>query len=186
MEFTEKDFSSCRFAPTHKDLLRTYPPLKEISDDERLLKYIICLYQSNSPLHKEYPDLNIKKQAAAIIAGYDLFNPILIDLFGCGEEYAPRISTFLRQYGDSRLWSIIVANTELFYEFQLRLISPIKEDRDKDLVSAVSMKSKMSEELEKIHARIESAERKFYGGDEKLFDAAQKVNRYTPENIANV
>lgn len=67
-----KDFQKCIFNPTEKSLLDAYPVLAEISGDERLLRYIIAMYDPNSPLILKFTEIKRRKQEAAVFAGYDM------------------------------------------------------------------------------------------------------------------
>ncbi len=196
MAFNEKDFTGCKHNPLVKDILKSYPRLEELianttefsrDDWGRLLKYIIATYDPASPLIKEYTVLPKRKQAAAILAGYNIHteDKFLNEIYACThEEFTRVVNSYLKDYGDSRLWAMIVSSLELFWEFNLRIITPIQEDRDKDLVAAVNMKSKMSEETEKIHERIERLTKQFYG-DDQLQEETKKI-RKTPESIAGI
>lgn len=196
MAYVEKDFNGCRCNPMVKDIIKAYPQLSDIVKDKlsysenewgRLLKYIVANYDPASPLIKEFPILPKRKMEAAKIAGYDLVKDAkrLIEIYTCSDEvFAEVANNYLKEYGDNRLWAMIVSSLELFWEFNLRIFTPIKEDKDKDLVAAVNMKSKMSEELEKIHERIERLTKKFYGDDD-LQEATKKI-RITPESIAGI
>ena len=196
MSYDLKGFSRCRCNPMVKDILKEYPRLNELIQDkaalgnsewDRLLKYIVANYDAGSPLIKEYPILPKRKEMAAVVAGYDLVKDKerLKEIYSCNDDAFTEVANnYLKEYGDSRLWAMIVSSLELFWEFNLRIFTPIKEDKDKDLVAAVNMKSKMSEELEKIHERIERLTKQFYGDDE-LQDATKKL-RITPESIAGL
>ena len=196
MAFNEKDFTGCKHNPLVKDILKSYPRLEELitnteqfsrDDWGRLLKYIIATYDPASPLIKEYSVLPKRKQVAALLAGYDIHKEaeLLEEIYACvHKEFTYVVNQYLKEYGDSRLWAMIVSSLELFWEFNLRIVSPICEDKDKDLVAAVNMKSKMSEEIEKIHDRIERLTKQFYG-DDQLQEETKKI-RKTPESIAGI
>jgi len=196
--YADRDFANCNFNPLVKSLFKTYPKLKVLisrreqrteTEWEALLRYIIALYDPDSPLVKDNNDLTVRKQAAASVAGFDLLkdNEYLLPIYTCNDEdFAEVAIEYLKQYGNSRLWIMIQANLQTFWEYSLRLMTPIsRAEKDKDMVSAVSMKSKMSEDLEIINDRIERCLKKFYMGDSELENVA-KIKRVTPENIANV
>ncbi len=172
MNYTEKDFSGCRLNPFQQD---------------SVLKFIIAVYDSSSPFQRDYPVLTKRKIAAAQFAGFDMIkdDDVLIGMYSCSNpEFVAQVVEYLKEYGDSMIWAMIMSNTELFWEFNTRIMTPIKEDKDKDDVSAVNMKSKMSEELEKINERIVKLTKQFYG-DEQLEEAVKK-QRITPEMISQL
>lgn len=194
--YTEKQFSNCSFNPLEKNLFKVHPKLKAIvygkdsktdSEWEKLVKYIIALYDPGSPLIKDNNDLTVRKQAAAQVAGFDLVmeDNYLLPIYTCNDdEFTEVAMLYLKLFGNTRLWTMIQANLQTFWEYSLRLMTPIsRAEKDKDLVSAVSMKSKMSEDLEIINDRIERCMKKFYSGDSDLEDKA-KIKRVTPETIA--
>lgn len=195
--YTEKHFLSCPFNPLDKSLFVTYPKLKgliygrdakTIDEWEKLMRYIIALYDPGSPLIKDNNDLTVRKQAAAEVAGFDIVleNDYLLKIYTCDDDDFTEVTVlYLKLYGNSRLWTMIQANLQTFWEYSLRLMTPIsRAEKDKDLVSAVSMKSKMSEDLETINDRIERCLKKFYNGDIELEEKA-KIKRITPESIAD-
>lgn len=196
MSYTWKSFKDCRYNPLGKDLFSENERLEELIEGkngfskgqwEKLMKYIIANYDPASPLIKDYSLLPKRKQVAAELAGFDLIKDekLLQDIYSCqSEEFTEVVNDYLKEYGDNRLWAMIVSSLQLFWEFNLRIFTPIKEDKDKDLVAAVNMKSKMSEELEKIHERIERLTKQFYGDDE-LQEATKRI-RKTPESIAGL
>jgi len=194
--YTEKQFLNCSFNPLEKNLFKANPKLKALfygkeskdADEwEKLVRYIIALYDPGSPLIKDNNDLTVRKQAAAQVAGFDvvLDNNYLLAIYTCDDEdFTEAAMMYLKLYGNTRLWTMIQANLQTFWEYSLRLMTPIsRAEKDKDLVSAVSMKSKMSEDLETINDRIERCMKKFYMGDNDLEDKA-KIKRITPESIA--
>lgn len=198
MAYIEKNFSQCAFNPLAKDLFKTYPKLKALTyaremkpeeEWEKLIRYIIALYDPGSPVINDNTDLTLRKQVAAQVAGFnvELDNEYLMPIYTCDdEEFTDVVILYLKLYGNSRLWSMIQSNEHLFWEYNLRLMTPIsRADKDRDLVAAVSMKSKMSEDLEVISDRIDRCMKRFYVNDEVLEDAVKK-KKITPESIANV
>lgn len=204
MEYKKENFEQCLFNPFDKKIL-SIPRLKELSDDEKLLKYIICLYDPKSPLFKEFPDLKARKEQAALIAGYDFATDEkrLEELFSFqspeiekkfdheGVEIIPDdkktdvdiVMEFL-QIVRSREWGTICAIEQTIWEFNQTLLTPIDiRGRDKDLVSAVNMKSQIVTSLIKLNEELDTLIMKFYGSDDDL-KKAQSIQRFTPQSVA--
>lgn len=195
VDYTYDSFSQCIFNPLAKDLLKTYPSLKGIEADngltdkqwERVLRYIILAYDHNSPLIKTNSTLQARKYQAATLAGFDVVKDkiFLDEIFDCkNEAVVSAICHYLKFFGNSMIWAMIVSQTELFWEYCRNIATPVKEGSDKDIVAAVNGKSKMSEDIMKIKERIDALTREFYG-DEILQDVHKKV-RMTPESMAKL
>lgn len=203
MNYTEKDFANCLFNPLKKDLFKTYPRLTEmikpfeeeatdrmIEDHEMKVRYILALYDPRSPLLKTFPDWLPRKTEASKIAGFDLskHKKLLEEMYKCEDEFILfAIHVFLRKFVNDRLWGKIVANEETFWEYQSRLMTPIsKAEKDKDDMSAIIVKTKLSGDLDVIGSRVDAYKKEFYVGDEALEEAVEKSFRFSPESIADV
>lgn len=188
--YTKQDYQKCIFNPMVKDLLKEYE-LSEWADvishekANEIAKYIVAIYDPSSPLIKNFPDTNKRKDWAA-----DFFK--VDDVDGLKdfsvEKFAMATHWFLRNFIRSMDWAIIQANTETFWEYQLRLMKPIGADentREKELISAIQVKSKLAEDLSIIAERITKHTKAFYGDDVDLIDTAKKL-KFTSEGLANV
>src|SRR5688572_27454825 len=178
--YTKDDFKKCFFNPMDKNLM-DYPKVQqlipdhlhdELSEDERVIRYVLALYDPKSPLVRDYPDLNTRKIAAATIAGFDITadEECTNKLFSCNSEFlVEMIINFLRTVVKSRTWAALQADEQTFWEFIIRLMLPItRGDKDKDLVGAVSVKTKLSEDKENINDRLDRNWSRFLGDDELL------------------
>lgn len=206
------EYASMEFNPTvKKDVLVEYPKLKdifsEISDKE--MRYLLLVYDKNSPIKKYYPNLKKRKDFAAYIAGYDTEVDNLVPVFDFtiekttpaviedGEEVEPEktttvvydaliksLSSFLA-YQNSRLWAMIVTNEQAFYEYQEKVMSSVVLSDDKDALSAISIKTKLLEAMDAIHKRLDIYYSEFTGDDTNVQSAISK-KRITSEAIAGV
>src|ERR1017187_9849040 len=130
-EYTLESFKDCLFNPLHKDVLKKYPVLSEVSTNERLLKYILCLYDPKSPLIRDYRN-NVanRKREAARLAGYDLSKDVkfLEDLYSFQNKIAASSAiVFLRDHIHNMLWTMIVSHEQTFYEYNERLLKPVED-----------------------------------------------------------
>lgn len=189
--YSKEDFSKCVFNPMFKDVFKEYDRLEEMKeilhhgDANAVAKYIFSVYDPNSPFIKDFPDSRKRKEEAAYFYGIDK----LEGLQDCSNEpFAKAIHWFLRNFVRSMDWAVIQANTETFWEYQLRLMTPISKNdnsREKDLISAIQVKSKLAEDLSLIADRITKHTKSFYGDDEDMIKSDNKL-RFTSEKIASV
>lgn len=187
MAYTEKDFIRCRFNPLKKNLFESYPELIDLSHDdmynESIAKYIITAYDPESPVVKRYRDVKQRKTLAIELAGItditfaeqlnELGFPFLVDA----------IDVYLKVHAKSMLWYMICSNEQTFYEYGRRLLQPIKdqETREKDLISAIATKSRLSEDMQTLYERIKKGYLELYD-DENL---EEKVSSgFKPEQYA--
>ena len=206
-EYTLESFKDCLFNPLHKDVLKKYPVLSEVSTNERLLKYILCLYDPKSPLIRDYRN-NVanRKREAARLAGYDLSKDVkfLEDLYSFQNKIAASSAiVFLRDHIHNMLWTMIVSHEQTFYEYNERLLKPVedalsytsinKEGREeetsvdvkeKDIMSTVSMKSKLIDDCKKIYNLLTEYYEKMF--EDKELREQVVVSRITPESMARV
>jgi hypothetical protein len=186
------DYSKMEFNPMAKGLFKQYPNLGAIlkTDDDKLARFVLLLYDKDCPLHREYPDVERRKVQAAQLSGigdnvekYFTFTmpgpdgDIQFDLL------LNAVTNFL-QYKNSRLWSLIVVNTEAFFEYQRRIMAQVGGEVDKDALSAVTLKTKLLEAIDQIHRRLERYYEEMTGGDKNL-EGVITNKRWSPEAIAS-
>lgn len=194
MNYTEKDFAGCLFNPLKKDLFKTYPRLTEITtgvpsdNKEKVAKYVMSMYDPQSPLIKEYRDIRMRKQTCASLAGFDLSKEekYLTGVFSLADKnILAGVNTFLRNFIHSRLWYMICAREQTIYEYAERMLKPVDSkdgDKEKDLMSAIAIKSKLSEDMARMNELLEQDYLKYFGGDVDLAKAARKS--FSPEDMA--
>ena len=177
----EKEFSKIEFNPTvRKNLTVAYPKLKEIvgTVDDKQLRYVILMYDINSPLRNHYPDLFKRKEFAADIAGYDLMKDDVTTLFDFKikndeDEYVPNedmlqlIMKYLK-YQNNWVWSMIISNEQAFYEYNMRVMMPVDGARDKDILQAINIKTQIMTSQDEIYQRLQKYYRDLSGGDSQL------------------
>lgn len=198
----DKDYSQMEFNPLIKrKLLTEYPKLSQIigERDDKMIRYVLLMYDQNSPLRKYYPDVNKRKDFAAAIAGYDADKDIskIENLKTLTEnvttedgqkvvpyeELLESISTYMT-YQNSRLWTMIVTNEQSFYEYQRRIMAEVGGEADKDALSAITIKTKLLEAMDDIHKRLDRYYSELTGGDQDLEMAIMIKKRLSPESKA--
>lgn len=192
----DKDFSAMEFNPLVKgDIVAKYPKLKPIAAgaENRLVKYVLLMYDQMSPLRHHFPDLSKRKEFAADLAGYDLDKEDVTRLFDFRIEedgdfvpYEELIELSIRymKYQNSMVWSMIVSNEQAFYEYNKRVMMPVEGAKDKDILQAVEIKSKLMQSMDDIFQRLEKYKRELSGGDDKLGEVLTKRKMTTPESLA--
>jgi hypothetical protein len=189
MEYKLQHFAKCQFNPMEKNLVEKYPVLADLSDDIRLLKYIIAAYDPHSPFIPQYRDVRVRKQMAAMFAGFNMTtdNIYVEEIFSLKDNTArDAVLKFLRDFGYPRIWFQVCANEKTFYEYGERLMQPIDEEKtsgEKDLLAAIQIKTKLSADMEALDDRIEKGYRKMFGGDDEI-EIPGAVGRTTAESMA--
>lgn len=192
--FNKEDFSKMIFNPfkVKGSLKKKYPKMKMFSSfqsaDDQMITYVLYMYDQNTPMKEQFPDLKIRKEQAAVLSGYNLVkdNEILHDMFFFqSSKVVEMVDEFLRKQ-NNRIWSMIVSNEQTFFEYQKKLLSPVEGDRDKDILQALQIKSKIMDDLNTINDRLDSYYMKLYGEDQELLKTIKADKRLTPEFIANL
>jgi hypothetical protein len=182
--FSEKDFKDLMIPVMDKDLLK-HPLLIQVfgkvsKDEVDIIRYVSLMYDSKSPLRLKIPSIVERKQECAELAGLSGSNSDIFDL--THPNMLRYINTYLR-YQSSKVWSVLVANEEVLWQYQNELLTPITAFKtDKDKLQALEIKSKLMAECDAIIKRIDSYEEKLFGDN---MDRKDDVLNFTPESIAN-
>lgn len=200
--YKEIEFSKCLFNPCVDNIFSTYPQLNKIKSidkkvDDKLMKYIICVYDYRSPVVIHNRELKIRKQVAAEFCGYDVLKDDLKYLFNIEEEYVLKaIDLFLKSFIHSRIWYMICCNENIFWEYGQRMLKPVgtidedggKKLSEKDLIAAMQAKTKLSEDMFAIDERLDAAYKRLYGNESlnKFISGATTPERIAAERKNNV
>ena len=76
-----------------------------------------------------------------------------------------------------------ISNEQTFYEYQKKLLRNVEGDRDKDVLQALQIKSKLMTDMDDINNRLESYLRALTGDDVQVARAIVKRRMITPESI---
>ena len=145
--------------------------LVDIFSDSDFDKMFFNPYKVKGSLKKKYPKLKMFKT----FQGSD---DKLI-------KYVEMVDEFLKKQ-NNRVWSMIVSNEQTFFEYQTKLLRPVDGDKDKDILQALQIKSKIMDDLNTINERLETYYMKLYGEDDVLLTTIKADKRLTPEFIANL
>lgn len=192
MTYGTKQFSGCVFNPTEKNLLEKYPELLTASTDERLLRYVIAMYDPASPFIRDYNDISKRKIAAAAFAGYDIGvdNEVTENLFLLKDEVSLSVVFFyLTKHAFPREWFMICCNEQLFFEYGQRLMKPVDETKtniEKDFIGALADKERLAIAQESVAKRIDELYRKMFKEEVDIEIIKPKRRAMTPEGFAAV
>lgn len=178
MNYEKKHFGNCLFNPMEKDLFGTYPELKKLTNNEKMMRYIIAMYDPKSPIVSQNRDPVMRKRIAAEFAGYDMVQDRskLEEIYNLKTEYVRTIIVrFMTEFAYPREWFMLQANEATYFEYGARMMEPITKDdntKEKDELAAINIKSKLSEDMEKLNERIEKGYKKLFGDDSATLTAA--------------
>lgn len=195
MAYEKINFAGCKYNPLEKGFAAMYPELMQCvpeaykGDGEKLVKYVCLMYDPASPLIRDTSSMEQRKKMAVMYAGYDMSNTAVIEsLFELTDDTVVNvIDYFMKHEIKERLWYLIQGNEQTFYEYGKRLLQPVKWDTDakeKDLLSAIAIKTKLSEDMTAILERLENDYRKLYADDAGLMKVATK-KKFSPEERAS-
>lgn len=192
--YSDKEFSKCLFSPCVVDMFVSYSQLSKIQNisksiDNKLMKYIVCVYDYRSPIAESNRDLRIRKQVAAEFVGYDLQKDDVKIIFDLSIDYILQaVDTFLKHFIHNRVWYMICCNENIFYEYGQRMFMPVsnkdgdgKSMTEKATTEAMVLKTKLSDDMATIDERLDAAYKRLYGNENmnKFISGAT-----TPESIA--
>lgn len=182
-----------KFKPEHDlsteprfKILFNYPEFKHYAEKDgpkrkylnKLVRYICFLYDPQSELQEEFPDLTERKEAAAIEAGFkrdknEEFPKIIQDIIDFTDiEAVAMILRFLKQF-KSYLWTEIATQEhELEKYTSLRWLND-----DKNAQSLLAT-------CQNIRKSLEENKKEFFDGDKNL--QKKVLEMITPENAHRI
>ncbi|MDA3614724.1 hypothetical protein [Polluticaenibacter yanchengensis] len=208
-KYTSEHFSHCKINPFTKGaMIDTYTSLKEVAAGsnmkqlDKVLRYIVSIYDESSPLVLQETNLATRKTQAAIIAGFDIINDekFLSSIYSCeNDNFLSLLMMYFSKFSKPKIWQMIIANEQLFEEYLARLMKPINsttEDDDdaedkprkkapteKDELQALQIKSKLREEMLTIISSLEELHNKLFKIDLNLINK-YKTTGISPETMA--
>lgn len=184
--FTDKDFKDLFFDIHNKKNIMDMPRIKEldvpdIPDAEKILRYLVYMYDQNTPLIKER-DLDRRKKLAAKSANFAASDKRLFrELSELSNEIHVELLFRMMRVQRNRLWCKIVAQEGFFFECYENIMKELKGgDDDKKTLESLQKKAKLSEEMDIIDDRLEKYYKQFVQGDEQVEEVIRK-NSYSPE-----
>lgn len=163
-----------------------FPEMEELSSWEKhknrakvfnsRVRFILFMYDKGSGFIKKFTDIKKRREVAIQESG---INPEDFK----EEEFLNMVTDFLIFQND-RLWHMICLHYNLYVEYSGLLMSPIAEDRSKDLITATKVKEDIRQNLMKVNADLDNFLEEFYRGDKEVKAQIEEKIRYSPENIS--
>ena len=191
MTYTPDLFKNCLFNPFEVAPFIEYPALKKIvvKDEveeaghlfipsDKIVRYIIALYDPKSPLIRGEQNLLRRKEIAAEIAGFDTENDeAALDIlynhrYDCIVEM---IHNFLKNVVKSMEYAMLVGYEAAFWDAQKELMSPSKKGSDK---------GKTATDIRIFNDQFQDSLKRFYGEEDVLIENSARIRRFTPETVA--
>jgi hypothetical protein len=148
----------------NSEIITKYGHMPETVFD--LLRWVILVYDPRSPLVKDYPDLPTRKFRALVAIGIDEkesdWDWLILNR---DKGVTTMITAYMRNYCKSRLWAMIVANNEAFWEFFSTMIERNQEGADD--MNGVNAKIKTSDGMVSLLEKIDKQMNDFYGEDKE-------------------
>lgn len=194
MRYSEKEFQGCEFNPVTGGvpMLEAYPRLKEIIDTDwveeyadamdELIRFVIMVYDKNSPLRQSERDSMRRKNIAYDLVGFkrqangepieEIINETHPIIFMITVRY-------LAKFIKSKEYAALCAFEFKYYENIMELMTPIVGTTNAERLEAAKKKSVISEEIVKDIKIIDDLWLGFFG--EKALVERVKAKKFIPE-----
>lgn len=156
-------------------------------DIVKLIKYIWFMYDPNTNLINEFPnDLDKRKEAAAVDAGYEQINgkwpQLVLDIFSMADEEATDLILQFLQSRKNLVWNEWMISENEFHQINKQRLTNIE---NMDLM-AIKRRAELGSFVKDIAERIEDLKDKFFGDDGVLREKQEILTMVTPENVFKV
>lgn len=195
--YSKEDFDKCSFNPMiESSMLKAYPKLAEIiqmewmTDNhlEKVIKYVIMVFDPNSPL-MSISNLVERKESACELCGIDRISKevkknILDNSYG--KILPDLIIKYLVNFPRSRDWAILCVIENKFWETVSILMRPLEDVAEKkDLLKSSDTKTDIIKNLKADQSDIEHYYHLIFGDDEEIEKAVKRVS-INPQYIASL
>ena len=171
-----KDFRKCRFNPLEEDFWVSATELHSMGG-ERLMKWVIMVYDPGSPLIKKHPDLGDRKLEAEVLSGHLSDNDHL---------EAEAVTSFLRLI-NKRRWASTMAIENALWEMIEMIQKPVEEvgaGQDKDKLAASNMKKTTAENIVALNCMLDQLYSEFDPQEEAAKADVPEDTNLTAEGYA--
>jgi len=174
------------------DLLKEFPKMSLIkgfveysgADRNKVIRYVCYMYDKNSPIKDYHQDLAVRKAECARLSGFSSGDKgILEEVYDMKNEGVLAMINDFLIFQNERVWTMYVSNEQTFYEYQKKLLRNVEGDRDKDILQALQIKSRLMTDMDEINNRLESYLRILTGDDTQMARVIVKRRMITPESI---
>lgn len=157
------------------------------------IRYVLYLYDKNSPLWQVDPEISSRKKKSASLAGFDILSEkptVLDELFLLKDKYVARsVTTFIKHQYSNEL-SVLISNEQVLYELQHVLREELDDFKDdKQKIDHFKVKTELLEKQDKVLGLINKYKHQIWGGDEAATEVTLELGygrKSTPEQIAQI
>ena len=208
----DERFSKLKFPihtlPEGKSVLEALPILKTYKAfdmykgkyKDQVIKYVIYLYDKNSDLIEEYPDIRDRKEEAARLAGFEMKTkyqdsrpvtfwpePISFAMNGRfdhdqGVGIFKMIIAYLMMQNNAAWTELSVLEQEYQEYIELRF-KGITGEKDKEVIEAATKKDKLREACQLMVDKIKSYQDQLFGDNEDVSDQTTQLRLTKPEQL---
>lgn len=152
-----------------------------------MAKYIIFVYDKQSPFVVEHRVLQERKKAVLAFVGlnesrFESQMNACLDL--SDELIVDALSDYLK-WQDDYIWAMILQNEEVFYNNQKQILQGVSAlNKDTDRLKASEYQSKLLDFNEKIQKRIKTLWAEFTGNDPEAEAKIKERKPLSPETMA--
>jgi hypothetical protein len=163
----------------------------------QVIKYIVYLYDKNSPLIRDYRDLAERKDAALILAGFTRqhtgqWSKTVRDMKELKNDVVLELILIYMDVQHHMKMDMIHVFEQMFLEYREHLLRPVTitnnqgAKEQKDMLAAVDQKKKLREECMAIKKDLDILYEEVYGDNEDLLsnEIQMELRRSTPETVA--
>ena len=164
--------------------LENWRKCKDTEDEsDAIMRYLIYMYEPNTPLLKGFTDLSKRIDVAIELSGME--DKHLRSMIKQNKMIIVKRMAFeLLKHSKNMLWNLIISNEAIFFEAMDNLLNESTETKDKDLVQTLKYKDDLAVKMDKANDRLEKYKRQFYGGDDRLADNHAQISKMSSESIA--
>lgn len=192
--YVDRDFAKMRVkpledSPDYEKLFKGVPSIVHFDGyrphKRKIVNYILFMYDPGSPFVKKFQDVSRRMKAVGDYTGLSKINKASYE--SITEYKDSSILNMIDEYVrwiNIRLWSLIVSQEALFFEYQRELLLKVTEVDSKDKLQAMTYKQKVSDAMDVAATRLDGYYSELYAGDENMEQAVKKM-RITPENVAS-
>ena len=188
-----------------KDIIENSPVLMEhkVFRDfkskfaNQVVKFIVYLYDANSPLIRDYRDLAERKDAALTMAGFTRqasgkWDATVLQLRNLENEIVLQLVLCYMDMQHHMKMDMIHVFEQMFLEYREHLLRPVSVPNSKDaksqkdMLAAVDQKKKLREECMAIKKDLDILYEEVYGDNEDLLtnEVQMHLRKSTPETVA--
>lgn len=185
--FIDQDFSKLmlkvRIVPQEKSLLKVFPELNKHQEFKvkfdnlnrnKVIRYVVYMYDKNTPLRKKFPDILRRKVEAAKEAGFK------INKVGLFED---DVEEFLRGKND-KVNRMIVAYARIYKNFRYSYSITVEESFYGLMRSIIAGELKNLPDLKKAQKELDESMDELLSGDKNPFLVEETLRYMETERLA--